>query len=114
VIHVEPRNLRRLKVVTSDFHLPRTKVVFEWVYGLKPSDRYELQFEPVSDPEMPEELLAERRRKEEMSLSTLMPVRDRIATLPDFHRWLFTEHRAYSSLADGSRHSLDSTVLNTY
>jgi hypothetical protein len=33
--HVIPRRWRTLAVVTSEFHMPRTRAVFEWIYGLQ-------------------------------------------------------------------------------
>jgi len=34
VIHVDPAGFRRLLIITSAFHMPRTEAVFRWVYGL--------------------------------------------------------------------------------
>src|SRR6202050_2665668 len=45
VVHAEPRGLRRLHVVTSGFHMPRTEAIFRWVFGVSPSGLYELSFE---------------------------------------------------------------------
>jgi hypothetical protein len=33
--HVIPRRWRRMAVVTSDFHMPRSHAIFEWVFGLQ-------------------------------------------------------------------------------
>ena len=95
VIHAEPRGFRRMLVVTSDFHLARTRTAFEWVYGLEPRPAFELDFEGVDDSEMDAAVLAGRRETEARSLEILGPLTGRIRTISRFHRWLFTEHGAY-------------------
>jgi|SRR6516162_1561591 hypothetical protein len=70
VIHAEPRELRRLLVITSDFHVARTESVFNWIYSLKPIPfSFELTFEAVSDPSMDESVLRDRRERERLSLT---------------------------------------------
>src|SRR5262249_7515805 len=86
VIHIDPQRLRRLLVITSDFHLPRTQAVFDWIYGLEPRTlEYELQFESVSDPRIDKKTLHDREEKERRSLAGLADLTKRITTLPDFH-----------------------------
>jgi hypothetical protein len=103
VVHVEPRGLRRLLVITSDFHLARTRAVFEWVYGLQPAPiPWKLNFEGVHDPEMDPKIERERRAKEREGLAALAQLTPRFSSLDDFHKWLFTEHAAYSALAPQS------------
>ena len=46
-IHVLPRNFRELLVITSAFHMPRTRAIFEWIYGL--AGIAALSFETVPD-----------------------------------------------------------------
>lgn len=97
VIHVDPREMRRLLVITSDFHLPRTEMAFRWVYRLTPQAQpYELHFRSVSDEGMEPVVLAERLEKERKSLQALTTLTDRFTTMKDFHHWLFTEHKAYN------------------
>jgi DUF218 domain len=98
VIHAEPRNLRRLLVITSDFHLDRTRAAFEWVYGLDSNPlAFELEFEGVSDPEMDSRVERERRERERKALVSLRQLTGVITSLGDFHHWLFTGHDAYST-----------------
>src|SRR5689334_14924059 len=37
-IHTDPLGLRHLLVITSAFHMPRTRAIFEWVFGLSAAD----------------------------------------------------------------------------
>jgi hypothetical protein len=99
VIHVDQRGFRRLLVVTSAFHMPRTEAIFRWVYGLAPH-RYELRFEQVDDVGIAEEALRARRSKEREGLESVKLLSTKIVSMPQLHRWLFTEHDAYAVRAD--------------
>jgi len=98
VIHAEPARLRRLLVITSDFHLPRTQRIFEWIYALEPRPcHYILEFEGVIDASMDKTLWSDRWNKEQASLTKLPLITQRVLTMEQLHRWIFTEHEAYSS-----------------
>jgi uncharacterized SAM-binding protein YcdF (DUF218 family) len=100
VIHVHPRGFRHLLIITSASHMPRTKAIFQWVYGLESpfeQNDYTLVFEEVPDLGMDEELLQLRIQKEKKGLENVLRLKKRICTLEDFHHWLFTEHGAYSA-----------------
>ena len=98
VIHVEPRRLRNLLIITSEFHLPRTKSIFQWVYGLEiDSTHYQLNFESVTDESIDRQMLQARKEKERESLEQLSPIKRQVKTLQDFHKWLFSEHGAYAA-----------------
>ena len=85
-------------IVTSDFHMPRTRSIFEWVFGLSPRPvPFHLTFQGVQDEGLSGGALQSRRQKEEESLKALTPVIDRIQSMDEFHRFLFMEHRAYSA-----------------
>src|SRR4051812_13753531 len=50
VIHTDPAGLRRLLVVNSEFHMPRTRMIFDWIFGLPPAEPpYALDYHTVSD-----------------------------------------------------------------
>jgi uncharacterized SAM-binding protein YcdF (DUF218 family) len=95
VMHVEPLALRRLLVITSAFHMPRTELIFRWVYGLPPSP-YCLTFEAVPDEGIEPAALAARRQRERQSVDRLRRLAPTIQTIPQLHHWLFTEHLAYT------------------
>ena len=102
VIHVEPRQMRRLLVIASDFHVARAEAVFRWVYGLEPRlVPYEVRFEAGSDRGMDAAVLQARQKRELERRDALADIAERITTMRDFHRWLFTEHDAYNAARGG-------------
>jgi hypothetical protein len=109
VVHIVPRGFRRVLVITSAFHMPRTEAVFRWVYSLD-SGCCSVDFESVPDVGIDAGALAARIAKERTSLETFGEVRARIGTLAELHRWLFTEHAAYRAGARSSLMHVDTTT----
>lgn len=97
VIHADPLGWRRLRIITSAFHMARTRAIFQWVFGLSSGDTsYTLTFEKVSDEGLDPHLLQIRREKEAQGLEKLLPLTEQIRTLPTLHHFLFTQHDAYA------------------
>jgi hypothetical protein len=102
VIHCEPRRLHRLLVITSEFHMPRTQAVFDWVYGL-PSEGQSgwppfcLAYEEVPDEGIDPDALRRRIAREQDALRQAGELSLRVKTLEALHEWLFTDHAAYAA-----------------
>jgi hypothetical protein len=96
LLHVDPPGWSSLLVVTSEFHMPRSREIFEWVFGLD-QRRYSLTFEASPDVGMSSEQLSSRRSKELKSLESFRELRPRITSLGQLHEWFFTIHDAYSA-----------------
>lgn len=164
--HALPRAWTRLVVVTSEFHMARTRLVFEWVFALRGAGpftsaaaaatkiqappggervgaglsgetkalessnggalaahhpepaaarglgaaaswsgppgsgpdaaQYLLRFLSVSDEGIDPAVIQARTEKELKSIQSLRVLMARIETLPQFHAWLHTEHKAYN------------------
>lgn len=97
VAHADPKAMSRLLVITSDFHMPRTKAVFDWIYGLS-GGAYDLTYEPVEDVGLEPEVLTARRERERESLEALRAIIPSISILEALHDWLFLHHNAYSTV----------------
>jgi hypothetical protein len=95
-MHCEPRALRKLLVITSAFHMPRTRAIFDWVFSL-PKTKFDLEFLTTPDTGMAQDALAARVEKEAASLTRVHELRDRIRTLQDLHQFVFTEHEVYAT-----------------
>lgn len=113
VTHVDPQGCRRLHIITSAFHMPRTKAIFEWLYSLDcQGSNYQLTFDPTPDIGIADADLQARVNKEAESLSQFQKNTATIHTLQACHRWLFTEHAAYATSA--TKKQVIGNALNTY
>ena len=112
VIHTDPRGWRKLLVITSEFHMPRTKEIFEWIFGFDATPAYELDFLSASDEGISEDILIPRIKKERKSIERLRKEKERVKTFKEFHTWLFSEHGAYALDKQPEKESDD--VLKSY
>jgi hypothetical protein len=113
VMHTDPAGLRRLAVVTSGFHMPRTERIFRWVFGLAPgAEDYSLRFFTAEDAGLEGEPLRARVEKERESIAQLEETAAGICDLKSLQRWLFLHHTAYA--AGGRRTLTDAAFRDTY
>lgn len=91
---VIPRNWNNICVITSDFHMTRVKMLFEWIFKLH-SNKYNFTFLNAIN-NMPTDILALRTKREKNSVNSLKNVITKINSLESFNKWLYTEHKAYS------------------
>jgi hypothetical protein len=96
----EPLGWRRLLVITSQFHMPRTEAIFRWVYGLDAAEPYTLDFAASDDEGLSEAALAARGAREAASLRQVMQHREKFTSMRALATWLFTRHKAYQSLRE--------------
>lgn len=114
-IHTDPRALRRLLIVNSRFHMPRTEAIFGWVFGAAPCLGYHLSFESTEDIGLSPEALEAREERERASLAVIRSLASSITTLSDIHHWLFTEHGAYAwFLHDAAYRPAAGPLVETY
>lgn len=92
----EPIGLRKCLVITSEFHILRTRAVFEWVFGMSDVE-FELDFLVTEDVGLDDAQSAARRRREKMSLDVLQAkTMKRVTTLAKVSEFLFEQHAAYN------------------
>jgi uncharacterized SAM-binding protein YcdF (DUF218 family) len=101
VVHVDPAGLRRMVVVTNDWHMPRTQAIFSHVFalpavagGTRPN--YDIEYRAalsgIADPE----LLQVRKDKEAKALQAFVKdVAPAFRSLQEMHTWIFSRHGAY-------------------
>jgi len=100
LLFTDPGKLQHLLVITSEFHLPRTKAAFEWIYSLSPLNMpYQLTCESVPNKGLSQKALEARISREKKSLNTLLDTKKGINSLKDFQSWFYTQHDAYSVIA---------------
>lgn len=111
--YINTLKLKNIMVITSEFHMPRSRVIFNWINKLSNED-YNLYYESASDKDLPKDIINIRVEREKTSLFNLISnVFPKINNLNDFTRWFYEEHKAYSCNIT-ERENIDSEIKKTY
>jgi hypothetical protein len=104
--HALPAGWTAPLVVTSAFHMPRSRAAFEWVFGLDGGSDASATSATVpmvprflSTPDsgaMSAGVVAARRAREAESLAALRANAARVRTRAAFHAWLNGGHKCYA------------------
>lgn len=117
---IEPMELHRLAVITNEFHMPRTKLIFDWIFSLSKSttercDKYSIEYFTVNNQDMTDEQLIARIEKERLSCEDVKLKIQNITNFSQMAHFLFVEHGAYKAKCLHSRRSqLDDVTASTY
>jgi len=95
-LHAIPLGWTKVEVVTSAFHMARTRAAFEWVWGLAPHGKVDMRFVSTEDAGISETTLRARAAREAESAAALRMNASRITTFAEFNEWLFTTHKCYA------------------
>lgn len=106
-MHAIPRNLRKMLIITSDFHMPRTQAIFEKVFSLFPLKIFELEFLKTKS-----ELSISN--KEVHSLMNWMERENTLKTLSDLHEFIFTKHDCYNVLKKNKKEQYSADDMKMY
>ena len=123
-IHALPAGWRRLSIVTSAFHMPRTQAIFNSCYEIAAADllqnpgAFDLDYHPVNDEGLfTEEVIVARAEKEASAVETWKKNVKKMPTLAELHAWLFATHLCYSVSRQhefGVKDELDPKLAATY
>ena len=114
-----PLMLKKLCVVTSAFHMNRTRAIFNWVFTLERGE-FTLDYCVSSNEGLSNDELEARCSKEDASLDTLVAKTiPRINSLSLLAKFLLTEHTAYKAREknNGTRYSIEdrsNLAVNSY
>jgi hypothetical protein len=114
LLHVDPSGWRRLLIITSEFHMARTRALFDWIYGFE-AGRYELHYAAAENRGITPEGVAARKAWEQRGIDRLDRTKLEVRSLAEFQRWIFTRHDSYS--AEGQlldRPPIDPAALESY
>lgn len=118
-----PLNIKKCAVITSDFHMPRSKLIFHWIFSLyqnnqsKNKTKIKIIFLSVDSKDLDKNIINGRIDREKQSIHYLNPKIKEIDTLEKFHTWFFTEHKSYNcdfGYLQESKKDLDDTTKNSY
>jgi uncharacterized SAM-binding protein YcdF (DUF218 family) len=90
-----PMGISSAIVITSDFHIDRAKAIFDWIYSMANSG-IKLEYLSVDSNDLDMEIIQSRKKREKQSLEALQDKIKKIRNIKDFHKWFFTEHKAYN------------------
>jgi len=106
------RNWKNILVITSNFHLERSKLIFEWIYSLD-NIKYNLDFIGVSDKGFDINIINSRIKREKQSIINLKKVISKINNLEKLHEWFHKEHNCYNCNFNNIQ-KLDENIKNSY
>ena len=89
-------SIKNISIITSEFHMDRTKEIFSWIYNLD-KRKYNLNYESVSDSGLDKKMLEHRKERELKSKENVINMKQKIHTIHDFSEWLYKEHNAYNN-----------------
>lgn len=117
---LEPMKLHRLAVITNEFHMARTKLIFNWICSLTYSsdercEKFHMDYFTVQNQDMTDEQLIARIDKERLACEDVKTKIEGMTTVSEVARFLFVDHGAYQAKSLHSRRSqLDSVTSSTY
>ncbi|EME30890.1 hypothetical protein Gasu2_24740 [Galdieria sulphuraria] len=114
----EPLRLRRLLIITNQFHLERTKYAFESVFSLPGGSEcfnFELEFEGVENRNISDRQLRVRMEKEREALEQLKLLFYEVDSIGKLAEYMFIKHGAYSAQDSSSVEThMNPTLTSTY
>jgi hypothetical protein len=97
-----PLKLKNIILITSEFHIERSKLIFEWQKQIFNKDIN--IFYKSSNNNLNKDVLESRLKREKSSITNLKnTIIPKINTLELFHKWFYTEHKAYCSDSELNR-----------
>jgi len=112
-----PLNLNDFLVITSDFHMPRAREIFNWIYrlwGEKTGQEYQIDYLEVSSRYLDNDLIEARSNREQRSHQTLLKTIEQITTWEQFHNWFYQDHQAYNCNFGKVKEKIDIRTSQTY
>jgi vancomycin permeability regulator SanA len=98
--YILPLNIKKFVLITSNFHMARSKEIFLWINSLF-NNYSSIDFITVSDENIDDDIISKRIERENQSLTNLKSnVISKINTIENFVKWFFEDHAAYNSSSE--------------
>lgn len=108
-----PMKITNVLIITSDFHMARAQVIFNWIYHLSDLE-IDLDFLKVSTKYLDNEIIESRFNRETRSLQNLKNTIDQIDTWKKFCEWFYHEHQAYNCKFNNPKEKIDEQTKKSY
>ena len=97
--YIQPLDIKEFTLITSEFHMPRAKVIFDYFNSILFQDQLNIHFIETPNDEMEQGVLKERSDREHKSkLNFQTNIVQEKRTILDFTTWLYEQHGAYKSI----------------
>lgn len=99
LIHTSIRNWNKLLIIVNQFHYPRLKLIFDWIFGISDNKQiYHLEYSYYPDNLLKSQKIINARWVRECS--SLVEMKQRIKNLKinnllELHQWIFQSHDLY-------------------
>ena len=92
---IDPMDIKKFIVITSQFHMKRTKFIFNWIFDSK----YNILFHASNNKNIDQNILKIRMKKEEDSIIQLKKniQKYNLYDSKSIYHWLYKYHNAYST-----------------
>jgi hypothetical protein len=109
---IVPLKWSRMAVVTSHFHMPRTRAIFEHMRRLHGD--VSLDFVGTDDGFEDPDVARVRYAREKNSLRKYLDSVNNITSLREFHWWFYTQHACYNARPRPPADTVDNTLQRSY
>jgi len=110
--YIQPLNITEFVLITSEFHMPRAKVIFDYFNNILFHSQLQIHFVETENNGINEDVLQERCERENNSkLNFQKNIVQEKRTILDFSKWLYEEHGAYKSII---YYKTDSKINKSY
>lgn len=92
--HVIPLELKKILIVTSEFHMPRSKLLFDYIFSLAPGNR-RLSYIATANTGLSLPEVEARERRELVSISHFDETKQSFTNLKELSLFIFSKHQGY-------------------
>lgn len=89
--------VKNIMIITSTFHIKRTQLIFDWIYGLDKENSYNIKYISCDDSNISPKIIESRKKREEESIKNTKLIIKKINTLEKLFHWFFFEHSCYNT-----------------
>ena len=111
-----PFKMKKILVITSEFHMDRVRVILQWMCNIFDSD-INIVYKHTDNILDGLDIKCRIEREKKSMESLQKKVIHKVKNLEEFNRWFYTEHKAYASNSELLRENepvIAADVLKTY
>ena len=98
--YIKPLNIKNFYLITSDFHMQRSKFIFEFIYNkVDNENQYNIKYVSTNNSNVSKQALEKRLEKEKESIIFFKSNINnfRLKNFDNLFKWIYRHHNAYST-----------------